>query len=127
MEPVGEPGRRRVENSYAAEELGPYTDFEWGMLNGKLSAPRWVLGDEWGLLGHLTRGLAPHPGHMVACGLDAWPRASMRCPHRPHPLSAERWPNETRESSPFRRPVRIGDRQSGTYFSFCACMRNRWL
>ena len=29
---------------------GPYTDFEWGMINGKLSALRWILGDEWDML-----------------------------------------------------------------------------
>lgn len=32
------------------DELGPWTDFEWGMLSGKLSAIRWMLGDEWDML-----------------------------------------------------------------------------
>lgn len=27
-----------------------YSDFEWGMINGKLSTLRWLLGDEWDFL-----------------------------------------------------------------------------
>ena len=41
---------KSVEKRYPKGELGPWTDFEWGMLNGKLSALRWVLGDDWDML-----------------------------------------------------------------------------
>ena len=39
-----------VERRYGLDRLGPWDDFEWGMINGKLSALRWVLGDEWDML-----------------------------------------------------------------------------
>lgn len=38
---------KQVEKRYGKKNLGPYDDFEWGMLNGKMSAIRWVTGDEW--------------------------------------------------------------------------------
>ncbi|WP_270567716.1 hypothetical protein [Clostridium beijerinckii] len=41
---------QKVIDKYGDENLGPYTDFEWGMLNGKLSALRWVVGEEWDML-----------------------------------------------------------------------------
>ncbi len=42
--------RKKVEARYGKENLGPYSDFEWGMIHGKLSALRWVMGDEWDFL-----------------------------------------------------------------------------
>ena len=37
---------KKVEELYGIENL-EFDAFEWGMINGKLSALRWVIGDEW--------------------------------------------------------------------------------
>ncbi|TPM57785.1 MULTISPECIES: PIN domain-containing protein [unclassified Mesorhizobium] len=41
---------RKTEEEVGLDHLGPWTDFEWGMVNGKLSALRWVMGDDWDML-----------------------------------------------------------------------------
>jgi hypothetical protein len=41
---------RRAERKLGKGNYGPWSDFEWGMINGKLSALRWALGDEWDML-----------------------------------------------------------------------------
>lgn len=38
---------RRAERELGQGNYGPWTDFEWGMINGKLSALRWMLGEDW--------------------------------------------------------------------------------
>jgi hypothetical protein len=41
---------KKAERNLGKGNYGPWTDFEWGMINGKLSALRWALGDEWDML-----------------------------------------------------------------------------
>jgi hypothetical protein len=41
---------KKTEEEVGIENLGPWSDFDWGMLNGKLSAVRWVLGEGWDFL-----------------------------------------------------------------------------
>lgn len=41
---------RAAERQLGKGNHGPWTDFEWGMINGKLSTLRWVLGEEWDML-----------------------------------------------------------------------------
>ena len=42
--------RSSYEEELGLDNIGPWDDFEWGMFNGKLSALRWMLGDEWDML-----------------------------------------------------------------------------
>jgi hypothetical protein len=39
--------RAKARKKLGEGNYGPYTDFEWGMINGKLSALRWMLGEDW--------------------------------------------------------------------------------
>lgn len=45
--PVAAKNIAKVEKRLGPENVGPWSDFEWGMINGKLSAIRWMLGDDW--------------------------------------------------------------------------------
>jgi hypothetical protein len=47
---LGQAAAVRLEDKHGKKNLGPWSDFEWGMINGKLSAIRWMLGDEWDML-----------------------------------------------------------------------------
>lgn len=39
-----------VRDTYGENNVGPCDDWHWGFVNGKLSALRWALGDEWDFL-----------------------------------------------------------------------------
>jgi hypothetical protein len=45
-----EEAATKVRKRIGARELGPWNDFAWGMINGKLSALRWVMGEDWDML-----------------------------------------------------------------------------
>lgn len=45
-----EAAAQRIVERYGAENVGPWNDWEWGYVNGKLATLRWVLGSEWDFL-----------------------------------------------------------------------------
>ena len=40
-------GRAKARKKLGEGNYGPYDEFEWGMVNGKLSTLRWILGEDW--------------------------------------------------------------------------------
>src|SRR5260370_10056173 len=40
----------KVRKQYAETNVGPYSKFEWGVMNGKPSAQHWCLADDWDML-----------------------------------------------------------------------------
>ena len=50
MREIAQAAARATEEELGRDRLGPWSDFQWGTLNGKLSALRWVLGEDWDML-----------------------------------------------------------------------------
>lgn len=49
--PLSIPGMAKCEETYLDLSREMYMeDFDWGFLQGKLSALRWALGDDWDML-----------------------------------------------------------------------------
>jgi hypothetical protein len=44
---MADPATRQLEAKWGSESSGPWDDFEWGIMNGKMSALNWVLGSDW--------------------------------------------------------------------------------
>lgn len=47
---TAEAAAQRIVDRYGSENVGPWDDWEWGYVNGKLATLRWVLGSEWDFL-----------------------------------------------------------------------------
>lgn len=47
MSEEADAAAEEIRRDLGDDKIGPYSDFEWGYLNGKLAAVRWVLGSEW--------------------------------------------------------------------------------
>jgi hypothetical protein len=44
---LGIKAAKKIEKKYSKKDLVPHTNYDWGFICGKLSAIRWVLGDDW--------------------------------------------------------------------------------
>jgi hypothetical protein len=47
---LGQKAAKRIEKKYGKKNLIIHSDFDWGMLNGRLETLRWVMGEDWGIL-----------------------------------------------------------------------------
>jgi restriction endonuclease len=47
---IAKAAAKKKRKEYGPGIAGPHSDFDWGFLQGKLSAIRWVLGDDWDFL-----------------------------------------------------------------------------